>query len=686
MSSSPQAFDRYPHTPALRWRRALILVGLAVAVALLATVGPLPRHGGLPHLVAVPPLGFFADLRLLVAAADSYPVFVVGVAVSLAVRTSVLAWLLGSLRRHARLAGTVYAVALVPALLAATVQFSGQALLYARLFWPAPMLTGVTLAVLGPAAWRHHDRLRTAVAKTARQGLRVDVLLPYVLLLLALGAATDAWGAAPADPVSTAVVLATVFMSAAATVLAIERLSAPPPQRPLTALAVVAVALGVLAVAVDQSRKEAPVAAPREQDGSVLLMSGINSSSGRGALFETDPAVYGYPCERTYHYSYAGVGAGAPQRDSACPITTGAPYQGADTQRPLAELTETFARQVQRLPPPVTVLAHSQAPWIAWQALAEHPRLPVDRLVLLGPFPDNPLGYPPPGTPGSGRIGGDGVRVIATVGQTFGFGFDPDSPLARQVLATPGTSRRIFSASLPERIEVLEIPAIVDLPLRLRGTGLDGATTACPVRSAHPSLPLAGEAHVALHRFQTGAPLPECPRWRVLAGHVSRSLAIPPLHEPTGSEDIVRAGSAVSAPCRILGRHRHEGPTMNRQATHLPSDPEAAGALRQRLRNEGWRSDVAWAVIGSGSAATISGEAHRTVIYLGSLRDVDGGAGKLWKPGDVPAPAVADAREVFRTRPGDTEWHSHRLEAPPLTICADDRSEQVTAGAAPQHS
>lgn len=524
--------DRQTAGDALRRRRGYVLAGVATAVALLVAVGPLPRHGGLPHLVAVPPLGFFADLRLLVAAAGSYPVFVAGVVLSLAVRAGVLALLLGSLRGHARTAAKVYAVALVPALLAAAVQFSGQAVLYARLFWLGPMLMAVTLAVLGPAAWRRCDRLRTAVAETARQGLRVDVLLPYGVVLLALGAAADAGGGAAAGPASTAVWVATLLGSAAATLVAIQRLSAPPPGRPLATFVVVGVALGATAVAVDQSRKEAPVAAPRERDGSVLLMSGINSSSGKGAIFEVHPRVYGYPCERTYHYSYAGRGEGAPQRDSACPIRTGAPYEAADTQRPLTELAESFTEQVRQLPSPVTVIAHSQAPWVAWQALAEQPRLQVDRLVLLGPFPDNPLGYPPPGSSGSGRVGGDSVRLIARLGQALGFAFDPDAPLAREVLATPGTSRRIFSASLPERVDVLAIPAIVDLPLRLRGTALHGVSTACPVPTAHPYLPFAPETHVALHRFQAGEPLPDCPRWRLLAGHAGRSLAIPPLHEP----------------------------------------------------------------------------------------------------------------------------------------------------------
>lgn len=104
---------------------------------------------------------------------------------------------------------------------------------------------------------------------------------------------------------------------------------------------------------------------------------------------------------------------------------------------------------------------------------------------------------------------------------------------------------------------------------------------------------------------------------------------------------------------------------MTDQLTQEPTDSQTAGALRGQLRDAGWRSDLGWAVVGSGSAATVSGEAYRTVVYLSSLRNVDGGAARVWKPGDVPAPAVADAREVFVTRPGDTEWHSQSLEPAP---------------------
>lgn len=107
---------------------------------------------------------------------------------------------------------------------------------------------------------------------------------------------------------------------------------------------------------------------------------------------------------------------------------------------------------------------------------------------------------------------------------------------------------------------------------------------------------------------------------------------------------------------------------MSDRDTDRQLSEEEAGELRQRLRESGWSSDLAWANVGSGSAATAQGEARRTIVYLASLRAVDGGAAKVWQEGDVPAPAEADAREVFVTSDEDSEWHSEVLEAPATTV------------------
>jgi hypothetical protein len=74
--------------------------------------------------------------------------------------------------------------------------------------------------------------------------------------------------------------------------------------------------------------------------------------------------------------------------------------------------------------------------------------------------------------------------------------------------------------------------------------------------------------------------------------------------------------------------------------------------LLDRLREEGWQSDFAWTEIGSGSAQAAvrsgdGGTARRTIAYLPSVRAADGGAGRVWKTGDVPVPAEADAREAL---------------------------------------
>lgn len=111
------------------------------------------------------------------------------------------------------------------------------------------------------------------------------------------------------------------------------------------------------------------------------------------------------------------------------------------------------------------------------------------------------------------------------------------------------------------------------------------------------------------------------------------------------------------------------------QHTERALTPEEAGTLRERMREHGWRSDVGWMAVGTGSSAAVArgeGESvRRTIAYLPSLRAVDGGASRLWKDGDVPAPREADAREVMIADPDVSDWQSESLEAPAETVEPD---------------
>src|SRR5690625_2655782 len=71
------------------------LGAVTLAVVVLAAVGYIPTWSGLVHLVALPLLDVFTDLRVLLPAAEAWPVFVLVLLVVLGVRVVVLAYLLG---------------------------------------------------------------------------------------------------------------------------------------------------------------------------------------------------------------------------------------------------------------------------------------------------------------------------------------------------------------------------------------------------------------------------------------------------------------------------------------------------------------------------------------------------------------------------------------------------------------
>jgi hypothetical protein len=497
--------------------------GLVVLVTVLGAVGVLPRWPGILHLVAVPPLDLAADLRWLLARATGYPTFVFGLAVSLGVRTTVLALLVGGWRRPRwRLALSVYLLALPPLLLAAQLDFVAHAALYSRLFGAAVAIVLLVWALLAGAVWSGEVRLWRALRSNLREGLRTTDLVAYLVALVALGAAAQAGG--------PAVTVALVPFSGALTVAVVARLRRPAPRRPLAHLAAVG-ALGAAAGAVIVTTQGSAPSEDAEaaRDGSVLIMSGINSASGEGAIFELEPSRLGFTCDRFHYFSYAALGEGQPQGDAACPKREGAPYDPRDTQRPFEEQVRLLAEQVAPLEPPVTVLAHSQAAWVAWHAAADGRLDGVRHLVLVGPFPSSPVGFPPPGEAGPGRVGGDLFRLLEPVPELVDFDFEVDAPLSRQVLAQPDAAGSIFDRPLPEGIEALSLPASSDLALMPDGWRLDGATDVCPIREAHPDLPYSPDLHRAIDHFLAGdRGTAGCPPWPELYRVASQAFGAPP--------------------------------------------------------------------------------------------------------------------------------------------------------------
>ncbi|SFB92875.1 hypothetical protein SAMN05421773_101563 [Streptomyces aidingensis] len=519
------------------------LVLLTAAVTALAAAGVLPRWPGLVHLVALPPLDLIADLRLLMAVSSGYPQFLAGLAAALALRVTVLAFLLGGARGPAlRYAARYYLAVLPAALPAAGLLLGAGALLFYGLFWAGTAAVLLVTALTAAVPWAAPPRLARGCATAARHGMRLGTVGACLAALAVIGAVADV--TRPAGPVLL------VPVSALLTFAAARALRADPGLRAVRRLVAAVPAAGIAALALVAATGPAgPPTAPEPQEprpGSLMLMSGVDSASGLGAILEIDPHTLGYRCGQTFYYSYAGPGDGQPRNLAMCPPTGGAPYGPGDTLRPTAELITFLEAQLTSLPRPVTLATHSQGVWITWEAAADG-RLPgVSELVLTGPFPQNPVPYPPQGEPGRSRPAADVARLVAGLPRPGGTSaFEPDSPLGREWLARPRAVGRTLARPLPPGVRALGVASVFDLPLMPGGPDLPGAADACPVPVIHPNLPYATEFRRAVTAFLERRPLPDCPRWRSLVGPVFRPFAVPAV-EPAGRPPAGRRRAVVS--------------------------------------------------------------------------------------------------------------------------------------------
>ena len=505
----------------LSWRRAppagrFVLLTLVVTV--LGAFGVLPRWPGLVQEVALPPLDLFADLRVLMAVSPSYPVFALGVAAAVVVRSAVLAGLAGDGSRGAFLeALQFYGTALVPGLLAAGFEFSGAAALYHWYLWIGMGIALVAMLVMAPGPWRIGDGRKEETPSRAGQ---LATVAGYLVALFALGAVASVGGKAAS--------VGLVLPSAWLTWRAERRLRQRAGTVRRVAGAVVAVALVALpVVAVVRLPSEGP--SPTLRSGSLFLVGGVDSATGAGPIFHLRPPSLGYSCRHTYYFSYAGPGTGVRHAHAACPVRSGKRYSRKDTQRPLAALVSSMRKQLASLAGPVTVVAHSQGAWIAWAALARAPPTGVRDLVMLAPFPRGLVGYPRSGREGPGRVGGDFLRAVSSIGRKFGVAtYDPDAPLARQLLAIPGAIARILSHRLAGGVEALAVEPLSDLGLMPEERSIPHASNPCPVRTTHAGVVTAGATAGDITRFFRGRPLPACPLGASWLAILTAPFGVPP--------------------------------------------------------------------------------------------------------------------------------------------------------------
>jgi hypothetical protein len=493
------------------------LLAAAAAVSVLGALGVLPSWAGLPHHTALPPLDLFADVRVLLAEAPSYPAFAASLIAVVGLRALVLAAALraldrGGLGRSLRF----YAAALPFALVAGALGFAGVAAVYSVFLWIAAGVSIVALAVAGPKPWRRPAR------RDPRQTLpELLLVVGYLGGLLVISLLAHLGNAA--------LQLALVWVSLGLTAVTARRLSrgAGLPGRPgrPAPLPVAAASLAVLfAAALPAGAPTAPLVRP----GTLFLVPGIGGATGTSALFQLDPTGLGLDCERTAYFSYAGAGEGAPQRRARCPIRSGAPYTAQDTRRPLGELAASFRSQLAELTPPVVVVAHSQGGWVAAAGLDGHAAPPVDAVVLIGTFPRHQRGYVLDGT-GAGVVGTDALEALmALLRGAEVTTFDPRSPLARDLLGTSRAIDGLLRDAFPARVRVATVTSAFDLPVMPDGWELSGAANLCPVPVHHGSLPHAAQVHDQVRTFLGGRADSGCPWWRRWSTEAFTAFGAPP--------------------------------------------------------------------------------------------------------------------------------------------------------------
>ncbi len=501
------------------------LIVLVALVVILMESGALPAWPGITHEVALPPLGLISDIGLLLARSPSFVVFVALLVADLVIRSTILSFLIAFTwsGRVWWLALRFYLVALIPSYIAAELVYSGQAILYSPLFWAGLVMAVLVALIMSPLIWRRdagrtrgrwsrdaswtnlspHGGLFEAMKSGLRSGFNMPVMMAYLLALTLIGA-----GVAGATSAGRAGDMLGVVISGILTFYAARYLHSGHAGRASDIsvemkrlLAWIAVATLVIAGVAFPVRVPELSGPPPHLRGSLFLVAGIDTASGYGALFGLRPEAIGFTCSDTTYYSYAGLGNGAAQGEARCPIRSGKPYRRRDTMQPLSRSALLFRKEVEHLPSPVTVVAHSSGAWVVWDALKGWRGSPVREVVLLGPM-SHSIGYAV-GKSGTGIAGSLGLRMITKLGRSINFGtVTSRSPLLIR-MAAGRDAQRLFSVALPSGVNAIAVESAYDASMAGQ-VAVPHAVQGCPLLLTHTEMAYAPEVMYEVSRFLHG--------------------------------------------------------------------------------------------------------------------------------------------------------------------------------------
>ena len=402
---------------------AVPIVAESFLVALLIAFGALPRTGASAAAGAVFPLTIYFDLKQALAHAPAWPYLVAAAALSLIVRSAVVAstlWLVDG--RNGSLLETWFRaaralLAFVSFIPAAVLYFTGTVIRYAPFLWLAAIVGLIPALIFCRKAVRIDAGIGAPLGGALPE---LPAFMSYAYMLAAVAAALSVLGRV--SFLLVALLVACLGPIQALLFLGwrdhVRRETYPGGGVPAIAVTVVALVGLAGATVYDRLIADRPPVARVEATGTLLILGGADSTSGTGALSDLDPREVGFGREQDPRALVQGSG--------------GSRYAAADTRADLDEIAEIVAAQIESTESPRDVLGHSQAASIL-DRIEERDLADFDRAVVISGSPPIPpvLDVTAPGEAGDGAVGSDAARAMRAIIRGLGLpGYDIDAPAA----------------------------------------------------------------------------------------------------------------------------------------------------------------------------------------------------------------------------------------------------------------